>query len=266
MKIKLRGADVNVIKKGNGEPALLIHGVPDSADIWNSVIEKLETKFTCFAPDLPGFNLSDMPNDFEFELKAYGQYINELVEALGIEKPLTLILHDWGGIFGMSFACQYPEKIKRIVGGSFPFSPHYQWHAWARVWRTPLLGELSLAAMNRPLFHWEMKRSGSRVSKEHIDQSYNKINSLTKRTILGLYRSASPRKFEVFSPLIERLTETVPIDCVWGQDDKYVPETVASYLKPRTSKALENCGHWVPVEAPNAIAELLLSSNTSLAN
>ena len=258
MFVDLGGAKIHVNKVGQGDPVLLLHGVPDSSKMWDAVVEELKDRFTCYAPDLPGFNLSGIPSNYKFTVEGYGQFINQLVEKLGIKEPLRLVLHDWGGIFGMSFACQFPDKVSSITGGSFPFTSKYSWHTWARVWRTPLLGELSLLMMNKPLFKWESRRSSSSLPAAHINETYSKLNTRTKQTILKLYRSASPDAIGAFETRMRSLPETVDIQTFWGAGDIYVDPKFAAFLRPRKQTLLENCGHWVPVEAPKAIAGALL--------
>jgi len=258
VNIEIGNADIYVRKTGVGEPLLLIHGVPDSADMWDEVVADLSERYTCYAIDLPGFHRSGMPDDFQFDLESYGKFINQVVCKLNIVEPLTLMLHDWGGIFGMSFACQYPEKIKHIAGASFIFSHLYRWHAWARIWQTPILGELAMLTTTKAVFVWEVKRGSPRISQQHLDQTFDRYNRWsTKIIVLKLYRSAKPSKLIPFQKKLEALVNRVHIDLVWGENDPYVDSKYAKLISPRTIKLLENCGHWTPVEAPQEMVGLL---------
>jgi pimeloyl-ACP methyl ester carboxylesterase len=253
--VEVSKAPIYVEKQGTGQPVLLLHGVPDSADMWQDVMAGLSEKFTCYAPDLPGFYRSGIPSNYQFELGHYGLFINDLLEALGIDEPVTIVAHDWGGIMAMSFACQFPEKVKRFVGGSFPFSHLYKWHPWAAAWRTPVIGELAMLALNHKLFTWELKKGGPLLSQVQIDETYyGKADKwLVRGTILKMYRSATPRYFLPYQCRLESLSKTVPIDLVWGQKDKYVPTHMADMMHPRSKRIVPDCGHWVPLEAPDEI-------------
>lgn len=260
--VSVGNAPIYVAETGSGSPALLLHGVPDSADLWQPVMAGIAGHYHCFAPDLPGFNRSALPGNFRFSLEGYGDFVNDLLDALGIGEPVTLVLHDWGGIFGMAFACRYPERVRRIVGGSFPFSHLYRWHPWARVWRTPLLGELSMGLVNRRLFGWEVGRGSQRLSREQMDAMYrNSRQAASRRTVLKLYRSLPPRKLLGWQSRLERLASRVPIDAVWGAKDPYVPTYNADLLHTRHKVIVPDCGHWVPAEAPEAIIECLLDAS-----
>ena len=258
MKVEIGNAEIYVQKKGSGTPLLLIHGVPDSADMWEDVIDGLSNQYTCYALDLPGFNRSELPDNFLFSFEGYGKFINELILKLDIEQPVTLMLHDWGGIFGMSFACLYPEKVSRIAGGSFTFSHRYKWHPWARIWQTPILGELAMLTMTQAAFAWDVKRSSPTLSRDHIRQTFNIYNHWpTKKTVLKLYRSAQPEKFIPFQKKLEALVKHVPIDLAWGRNDPYVDSKYAALIHPKSIKLVDNCGHWIPVEAPMELVGLL---------
>lgn len=54
MRVTVQGIDVFVRQAGEGPPVLFLHGNPDSADIWDDVINRMKRHFQCFAADLPG--------------------------------------------------------------------------------------------------------------------------------------------------------------------------------------------------------------------
>ena len=71
--------------------------------------------------------------------------------------PIDLVVHDFGGLFGLAWAVRHPERVRRLAILNTMFFPDYRWHFWARVWRTPLLGELSLAVSTRTGLALEMR-------------------------------------------------------------------------------------------------------------
>jgi len=257
VNITVDGANVSVSKQGSGRPLLMLHGVPDSKEMWAPLMQRVHGEYTCYAPDLPGINESQLPADFEFSLESYGRFVNDLLDALGVHEPVVLALHDWGGIFGMSFACQFPERVCGIVGGSFPFTPHYRWHAWARVWRTPILGELSMLLMSKPLFDWELKRGAVNLPSTHASDTFNRLRWANKRTILKLYRSLDPETLARFQDKLVDLMASKTIHFIWGEQDIYVPEHFGRTLNPSSHTVLPGCGHWVPVEATEQLAQRL---------
>jgi pimeloyl-ACP methyl ester carboxylesterase len=261
MYIELGNKPIYVNVQGQGEDALLLHGVPDSAEIWNSLITKIDDKYRCFAPDLPGMHRSDVPEGFEFNFDSYADYVDALVTKLEIKTPLTLIIHDWGGIYGFLWACKYPHKVKRIIGGDFPFSPQYKWHEWATIWRLPILGEISMLAMNWPLFKWELKRSSRRLSEAQMKETYEGrvTRARARRTVLKMYRSANVEYFGDWLQKQKDLSDAVPIDLIWGENDPHVPPFYAKMIPARSLTIVPSCGHWVPQEAPEVYEQVILN-------
>lgn len=264
MNIQINGADTYLTAQGEGEAALLLHGVPDCANLWDKVIPLIGHRYRCFAADLPGIYRSATPKDYCFDLDSYADWVDALVDALvqtqQVELPLTLICHDWGAIYGMLWACKYPHKVKRVVAGDFPFSSQYRWHEWARIWQTPLLGEVSMLGMNWPLFRWELRRSARRMTPDDMRATYTAAPKSwsTRWTVLRMYRSAAPKKFAAWAERQQRLAQQVPIDIIWGADDVYVPIEEARRLCSRSLSIIDNCGHWPPLEAPQEYADRVL--------
>jgi pimeloyl-ACP methyl ester carboxylesterase len=236
----VQGAATHVEQYGEGRPALFLHGVPDSAELWSPVLGEASRKYRCIAPDLPGFRRSQLPQNFVFSLDGYAAWVNDLVDALGIDEPLMLVGHDWGGIFGLAWACKYPERASRVVVMDTIFSHLYRWHPWARVWRTPVLGELSMLLMNRPLFLSEMRRGSVALDDAWLAQLWSAMqeNYRTRFVTLKLYRST-------------------PLTVLHGAHDPYIPGWTTRLFHTEDVRVLEDAGHWVPAEAPGAVLAAL---------
>jgi pimeloyl-ACP methyl ester carboxylesterase len=71
--------------------------------------------------------------------------------AADVKQPIDLVAHDFDGPFGFAWAIRHPDAVRRIVAINTLFFSDYHWHFWAQVWRTPVLGELSMAVMT---YHW----------------------------------------------------------------------------------------------------------------
>ena len=266
MYIEIGEAPIYVNIKGSGEDALLLHGVPDCADVWDRVIDRIGHKYKCHAPDMPGMARSSMPKNYEFSFDHYADYIDSVVNKLGLKTPLTLIIHDWGGIFGLLWASKYPHKVKRIIGGDFPFSHLYKWHEWATIWRTPILGELSMLLMNWPVFKWELNRSSRRLTNNDMWNTYNgRVTQWRARAmVLKLYRSGNVDRFTRWESKQKELVSKVPFDIIWGADDPHVPTHQAKLMHPRSVTVIPNCGHWAPFEAPDEYCDVILNGPSEI--
>src|SRR5688572_33003321 len=89
-----------------GPVALAVHGYPTSSYLWRSVLPKLAAAgYRAVAPDLPGFGDSpaDLPGTWERQIG----HLERFRQALGIER-VALLVHDWGGLIGLRWACDHP--------------------------------------------------------------------------------------------------------------------------------------------------------------
>src|SRR4051812_9337083 len=118
-------------------PVVYLHGVPGNSSDWLPFLERSGG----YAPDLPGFGSSDKPAHFDYSIDGYGAFLRAYLDRLGLRR-CSLVMHDWGAV-GLALAMADPDRVERIVLiAVVPFTENYRWHRVARVWRTPLLGEL----------------------------------------------------------------------------------------------------------------------------
>lgn len=247
----------HLIDRGSGPPVVFLHGNPDSSELWREIIDALCRRFRCLAPDLPGFGRSAWPEGFSGSLEDMAAWVSHVVDETVPQDRVCLAAHDFGAIFGMAWAIRYPDRVERIAVGGFPFFPDYRWHFWARVWRTPIVGELSLLAMNRWLFSREMRAGGPKLTRGHIDTAYRQLTPKVKRAILRLYRATDPENFGPWQPGLQRLLSEKPALVLWGDKDPFVPAAFASRLRGARVVRFPDCGHWFPAEEPEAVAALL---------
>lgn len=254
-RVRVGGGDVHLIDTGNGPELLLLHGNPDSSELWRPVIERLSARYRCLAPDLPGFGRSDTLDAFDGSLDAMADWVDHFLVSMNVNGPLFLAAHDFGGIFGLSWAIRYPGKVRAIAAGGFPFFPDYRWHFWGRVWRTPVLGELSMACMNRWLFSRELRRGGPGLSHDHISRSFALLTPPMKRTILRLYRATDPENFADWQEGLSELIAQTPLLVLWGERDPFVHPRYAGRFGAQRVHVFPDSGHWFPAEVPEATAD-----------
>ncbi len=242
---------------GRGPAALLLHGNPDSSDLWRGVIERLRDRFRCVAPDLPGFGRSSAPAGHDWHSNAPSRFVEGLITRLELERPIRLVVHDVGAFYGLPWAMDRAGDVASITVINTPFSSSYRWHFWARVWRTPLLGELCMGAMSRRLFCWVLNRASPGLPPEHAGAVYSLYKPRVRRTVLELYRSIDREILAAWETRMQALARAVPTAVLWGDRDPYVgPEFAARFGTPNVRHFPEH-GHWLPVEAPGAVAACL---------
>lgn len=254
MALVVQNVRVHLIDAGSGAPTLFLHGNPDSADMWRPVIDRLRDRLRCLAPDLPGFARSLAPADFDCSLEHLARFVNELLDALGVAAPINLVLHDLGGLYGLSWAVRHPARVQRIVISNMAYHADYRWHPWARIWRTPLLGELSMALTNYRLFAVELRRGSRRLSDAHIRRTYELAGPGQRRMVLRHYRAADPALFAPWNSELRALARRVPTMVLWGDADPYIAPRFAEQFGAGEVHHFPGVGHWLPAEDPAAFA------------
>ena len=112
-ELTLHGHRVSYRTAGSGPVLLLLHGIANSSETWESVAQALSARFTLIAPDLLGHGDSATPRG-DYSLGAHASGVRDILTALGHEH-VTVIGHSLGGGIAMQFAYQFPERCERLV-------------------------------------------------------------------------------------------------------------------------------------------------------
>ncbi|MCK9874537.1 alpha/beta hydrolase [Frankia sp. Ag45/Mut15] len=116
---------------------VLVHGVPETADVWDAVRVRLDAPSV--AVTLAGFG-SAPPPGFTAGRDAQVDWILRQFES--IPGPLDVIGHDWGSLLVLRIATAYPDRVRSwAVDVAAVSHPDYGWHEFARLWQTPGDGE-----------------------------------------------------------------------------------------------------------------------------
>lgn len=255
--LKVQQGHVHLVDEGTGRPVLFLHGNPDSADVWRPVIDRLKGERRCLAPDLPGFARSAVSPQEDLSLDGSARWVNELVQAIGLTEPVDLVVHDIGGPIGLAWAVKHPAKVRSLTIINTVFHADYKWHFWGRVWRTPLLGELSMVLASQTAMAIEMKRGSPKLTRQQIADTYALVSPTMQKTVLRFYRAADPWKLAGWDEQLQALTKTVPTQVLWGDLDCYIPKAYADRFNAKRVQHFPDNGHWLQLEAPDAVARAL---------
>jgi pimeloyl-ACP methyl ester carboxylesterase len=232
---------------------LYLHGVPNNSDDWLPFLARTGG----LAPDLPGFGRSGKPGSRLYTIEEYDSFIERFLQENGVDR-VSLIVHDWGAV-GLAFAQRLPARVDRLVIiDAVPLLPGYRWHRTARLWRTPVVGELLMGATTRPVLKVLSREANATPGPmpeawlasvlDHFDQG-------TQRAILRLYRSSPPERLAAAG---ERLaTLEMPALVAWGMRDPYIParfaREYANALPDAELLELPDAGHWPWLDRPDLI-------------
>lgn len=244
------------------EAVVFLHGNPGSSEDWVELLGRVGDFARAIAPDMPGFGKAARPRDFAYDIPGYARHLAGLLERLGVERA-HLVLHDFGGPWGLWWASLDPRAVASLTLIDVGFMPGYTWHTAARIWQTPLLGELFQLLTTRGGFRAVLDRQNPRpLPRAFLDRMSEDYDRGTKRAVLALYRSArnlAPLNDAVATRLREHHLPTL---VVWGKDDPYLPchyaERQREVFLVQGVHVLDGCGHWPFIDAPERVAEVVV--------
>jgi haloalkane dehalogenase len=115
---EVNGRRMAYVERGQGSPIVLLHGNPTSSYVWRSVLPQLEDLGRCIAPDLIGMGDSDkLPADDQrrYTFIRHREFLDALLDQLGVTHDVTLVLHDWGSALGFDWARRHPDRVRAIA-------------------------------------------------------------------------------------------------------------------------------------------------------
>lgn len=263
------GIKVRTLDDGNGPILLLLHGNPDNADEWKPLISFLKNDFRCIAPDLPGYGRQGqtypLPDCFDYSVQAQTGFIDALLNSLNIRDKITLAVHDIGGIMGIPWAAQHPDRLNAMIYTNTVAYPNFKWFDTAYRWGndSPSGRRIAQVSMNAIgwLHGWLFKKIFSRqhpqLTGEQIDRFVEDfaLNPIAKDTTLCEFRQITkPDFFNGYDRMLKTIAESIPTLTMWGKGDPYVPDRFANELQAQKTLLMPDVGHWVPLVAANTMA------------
>jgi cis-3-alkyl-4-acyloxetan-2-one decarboxylase len=108
--IDVHGTEVWLQGHGD-EVVLMLHGWPDTRALWDGTVAALQDRAVCARLTLPGFESGPASTS----LDGLCELLSRVVDRISPGQPVTLMLHDWGCVFGYEFAMRHPERVARVV-------------------------------------------------------------------------------------------------------------------------------------------------------
>lgn len=241
-----------------GEPdapvALLLHGYPNSSYLWRDVLPAVAgAGWRAVAPDLPGYGdseLGDRRGTWEEHVEALGAFVAEHDLA-----PLALVVHDWGGLIGLRWACDNPDAVRALVLMDTGFFADGKWHGMAQAMRA---GEVDavMEQMTREGFAGLMRQAQPHATPEAVDEYWKGFATPERRRAgLELYRSGDFEKLEPYQGRLAALG--VPTLLLWGAKDDYAPVSGAHRFQRDIPHAelvvLDDAGHFLMEDEPERV-------------
>ena len=262
-RLSYRDGHVHYVDEGSGPTVLLLHGNPAWSYLYRDIIKVLRGECRLVAPDFPGFGMSKPPSGYGFTPKEHAEVVRDLVERLKLQ-DLVLVVQDWGGPIGMSYAVGHKDNLRGVV----------IMNTWA--WPSSALQNLfSLVMGGWPLGYW-LQTQRNYFAKEMLPDGIvhkERVTPTLRKAYVDPFPTPSSRKPTwIFPRQIRKarswlagieselpVLSNVPVQILWGKQD--VPgfplsemERWQRNLKNHESETLDDAGHSVQEDRPDRVS------------
>jgi len=233
--IQVHGQPIHYEVAGEGEPVVLVHGLSESTRVWHRNLPALAERYRVYLIDLPGFGAM---REFhrQFDLKQSGTWLNEWMQAVGLEEGY-LVGHSMGGYVSMALAAAHPEKVRRLVlvdSIGIPFNLPV---------RRLVYPALKAIARTIPSFWMCIGYDYLRAGPLMVLNAARQIVELDTTDVLAAVR--------------------VPTLIIWGENDDLVPCDLGRQLHARLPEArlriIPGANHFCMFERPQEFNQALLA-------
>jgi pimeloyl-ACP methyl ester carboxylesterase len=243
------------------QAVVFLHGNPGSSRDWAGLVKEVGSFSRAIAIDMPGFGKADKPADFDYSVAGYATHLGRLLEVTKVER-VHLVLHDFGGPWGLAWAAENRARVASITLINVGIMPGYRWHRMARLWRTPVIGELVMATTTRRGLKAALRATNPRgLPDPYLDEVAENFDAATRRAVLKLYRS-TPDSRLADAEATDLGLQAIPALVIWGAKDPYVPvkfaEVQRQFFRVEQIVRLEHSGHWPMIDHPDAVRDAII--------
>lgn len=247
--------------RGQGDPIILIHGVPTSSHLWSNLVSLLPAGHRVVVPDLLGFGRSDIGERSDLSIKGHADRMLGLMDVLGITR-CCLVGHHVGACIATRIASTAPERASHLAL-LHPLAGDVTLTGTLAVLRAFMpLSRLTPMAWIRPALRAELSRWFSdagrgRASVEQYLSAWQKPPRW--KQFLRQLAALSASDVDESTRLLRTLT--IPVSIVASDDDPAVPRVVLDRLREvipdATLDIIRDARHFSPEETPERIADIL---------
>jgi len=261
--MEIHGLRLHYLDEGprDAPPVLMLHGNPTWSFYYRNLVKALSPNFRCIVPDHIGCGLSDKPGDdqYDYHLASRIEDISKLIQYLELSTPLTLVVHDWGGMIGFAWAVQNPDRISRLVilnTAAFPIPEEKRMPPALSLVRDLRLGEFLTLRFNafsgiaaRVGFKKPVSKEIRKAYKLPYDSPANRI--ATARFVQDIPLSKKDPGFDILLRTAEQLylLQDKPCLIAWGEKDFVFDKTFLKrwleYFPDAELHRYPDCGHYI---------------------
>lgn len=267
--IEVRGKKIAYVEEGEGIPMVMLHGWPQSSYVWRKVIPLLSQHYRVFAIDLPG--LGESQSYDAFSTAEVSAILSDVTQHLGLSS-YHLVGHDIGAWVAVTHALQYEEQLRSLtvvdagIPGLIPdelFKPANASRIWQFYFHAVHdIPEFLIEGKEYAYLSWYFRNKS--IVKEAISKSDEAfyVNQYMHQGVMSHgfeYYRAFPKSAEQNLSLIKTLQ--IPVLAIGGESGVGGSIGVAMHKISNnvTTHVINDCGHYVPEECPEAFTKSVLS-------
>jgi pimeloyl-ACP methyl ester carboxylesterase len=261
--VTIDGVGINYEVTDEGRPVVLLHGFPDSGACWRHQVPALvDAGFRVIVPDLRGYGGSDKPTDVDaYSLPFLAGDVLAVLDELGVTRA-HVVGHDWGAALAWVLASLVPDRVDQLavlsVGHPSGFLRTLEQRE--KSWYMLLFQFEGVAERWLSDDDWANFRAWAKHPDAGVTKQIEADGSLTPG--LNYYRAnITPESW--VGPPIALPAVTASTMGVWSTGDMALTEVQMTESKahvegPWRYEQIEGAGHWMQLEAPDRVNELLV--------
>ena len=255
--VNVEGLNVRYRDEGpqDAQALIMVHGYTSSLESWEALTKSLANDYRIIRPDLPGHGLTGPDSQKRYSNEETVAFLSNFIDALDIEAPV-LIGNSLGGLVSWRVAARSPEKVSQLVlisPGGFSING--------------VTDEPVDVPMMLKFYLTKAPEAGVRQATSNLYADPETLSEERVTTIQYMMQrqgngDAFVERLSVFTlpdPTIDLEKVKSPTLVVWGQQDKMIPVSQATWfsdaLPNSTLKIYENAGHVPQEETPEQLAE-----------
>ena len=253
---------------------VMLHGNPSWSFYYRHLVSALSEEYRCIVPDHIGMGLSDKPAaaDYDFGLDRRVDDLDAFLDKLSLGDDITLVVHDWGGMIGMTWASRYPDRIKRLVilntaAFHLPAGRHIPWQL--KLSRVPLINSIlnqgynafARGAVKHCVTRHPMPADVAAAYLAPYDSWANRLAVRKFVEVIPLVPGDSG--FDTVSEVDDKLQQfaDLPMLICWGMKDfvfdRYFLDEWVKRFPRATVHRFEDAGHYILEDAAEDVIPLV---------
>ena len=246
----IKGISTAFLDQGSGEAIVACHGIPTSSALFEPLLPSL-SDYRLIAPDLLGQGDTEVPARGSLGYAAYAEHLFAFLEAV---PPPTfhLVVHDFGGVLGLEWASSHVERVKTLVVLSTTVT-----------WSLRVGGLIYVANLifGTAFVRWGMRTTLRRRKTLEPSLVESWVRPWSRRRLLRGLDHFAPSHLRRVRSKLQNLR--MPVLLIWGDQDNVFPLACASSIVKALPQAklvsVPQCGHWSPLDAPEEIAQHIVT-------